>query len=107
MAVTLSESAAERVRSHLSAKPDKKGLRLGVRKTGCSGYSYVVELTEEIGPQDTVFESQGLSIVVDEDSLALVDGTEIEFKKDGLSESFQFRNPREAATCGCGESFSV
>ena len=107
MAVTLSPAAADRVRSFLAARGHGVGLRLAVKRTGCSGYAYVVNYAEDVAPGDTVFEDQGVKVVVDASSLALVDGTEVDFVKHGLNEAFKFRNPKARAECGCGESFSV
>ena len=107
MAVTLSSAAADRVRSFLASRGHGVGLRLGIKRTGCSGYAYVVNYAENVGPEDTVFEHQGVKIVVDAGSLALVDGTEVDFVKQGLSEAFRFRNPKARSECGCGESFSL
>ncbi|MCU0976720.1 MAG: iron-sulfur cluster assembly protein IscA [Steroidobacteraceae bacterium] len=107
MAITLTPSAAERVRNHLAARGHGLGLRLGVRKTGCSGYAYVINYAEEIGAADHVFDSEGVKVVVDTDSLALIDGTEVDFVRQGLNEAFRFRNPNVKGECGCGESFAV
>lgn len=107
MPVTLSASAADRVRSFLVQRGHGVGLRLGVKKTGCSGYAYVVNYAESIGNQDVVFEDQGVKVVVDRDSLPMVDGTEVDFVKQGLNEAFKFRNPKAKSECGCGESFNV
>jgi iron-sulfur cluster assembly protein len=107
MAVTLSPAAAQRVQTFLAARGHGVGLRLGIRRTGCSGYAYVVNYAEEIGPGDTVFEDQGVKVVVDADSLAVVDGTEVDFVKHGLNEAFKFKNPNARSECGCGESFSL
>lgn len=107
MAITLTPAAAERVRSHLAARGHGLGLRLGVRKTGCSGYAYVVNFAEEIGASDHVFDSEGVKVVVDGDSLPLLDGTEVDFVRQGLNEAFRFRNPNVKGECGCGESFAV
>jgi iron-sulfur cluster assembly protein len=107
MAVTLSAAAANRVRSFIAARGHGLGLRLAIKRTGCSGYAYVVNYAEEIGPADTVFEDQGVKVVVDAQSLSLVDGTEVDFVKQGLSEAFKFRNPKARSECGCGESFSL
>jgi iron-sulfur cluster assembly protein len=107
MAITLTPSAAERVRNHLATRGHGLGLRLGVRKTGCSGYAYVVNFAEEIGAADLVFDSEGVKVVVDADSLALIDGTEVDFVRQGLNEAFRFRNPNVKGECGCGESFAV
>lgn len=107
MAISLTDSAAERVRSHLQARGHGAGLRLGVRKTGCSGFAYVIDYADEIRPSDLVFEDQGVKLFVDPDSLALIDGTRVDFVKQGLNESFKFRNPNVTGECGCGESFTV
>ena len=107
MSVTLSPAAADRVRSFLASRGHGVGLRLGIRKTGCSGYAYVVNYAEDVGPGDVVFEDHGVKIVVDTGSLALVDGTEVDFVKQGLNEAFKFQNPKAKGECGCGESFNV
>ena len=107
MAISLTESAAERVNKYLGARGDGVGLRLGITKTGCSGYSYVINYADEIGQDDVIFEDRGVKIVVDPDALLLIDGTEVDFVKNGLNEAFRFKNPNIAGECGCGESFTV
>ncbi len=107
MAISLTESAANRVRNYLQARGDSIGLRLGVTKTGCSGYSYVINYAEDIKDADIVFEDKGVKVVVDADALPLIDGTEVDFVKSGLNEAFSFRNPNVTGECGCGESFNV
>ena len=107
MAVTLAPAALDRVRGYLAQAPDAVGLRFGVKKTGCSGWGYLADLAREQRPGDTVFEQDGVRILVDSESLALVDGTEIDFLKQGLNEQFVFRNPNVTAECGCGESFTT
>lgn len=107
MAIALTPSAADRVRSFLAARGQGIGLRLGVRKTGCSGFAYVVNYADEALPDDVVFEDQGVRIFVDRASLALIDGTTVDFVKQGLNEAFRFQNPNIKGECGCGESFSV
>jgi len=107
MAISLTDSAASRVRNHLETRGKGLGLRLGVTKTGCSGYSYVINYADEITDSDIVFEDKGVKIVVDPDALALIDGTEVDFVKNGLNEAFSFRNPNIAGECGCGESFNI
>ena len=107
MSVSLTSSAHERVRSFLDRRGSGVGLRLGVRRTGCSGFAYVVNYADEIGADDVVFEQEGVNVIVDRESLALIDGTEIDFVKQGLNEAFKFRNPNVRGECGCGESFSV
>lgn len=107
MAITLTNPAAERVKTYLEARGAGIGLRVGVKKTGCNGFSYVINYADAIEAGDVVFEDRGVQVVVDEQSLALIDGTEVDFVKDGLNEAFSFRNPNVAGECGCGESFSV
>ena len=107
MAISLTEAAAERVSKYLEARGKGVGLRLGVNKTGCSGYSYVINYADENGEADVVFEDQGVKVVVDPAALALIDGTEVDFVKNGLNEAFSFRNPNVSGECGCGESFNV
>ena len=107
MSVSLTSSAHERVRSFLDKRGSGVGLRLGVRRTGCSGFAYVVNYADEIAADDVVFEQEGGNVIVDRESLALIDGTEIDFVKQGLNEAFKFRNPNVRGECGCGESFSV
>ena len=107
MAISLTESAATRVRNYLQARGEGIGLRLGVTKTGCSGYSYVINYAEDITDADIVFEDKGVTVVVDSKALPLIDGTEVDFVKSGLNEAFSFRNPNVTGECGCGESFNV
>lgn len=107
MSVSLTPSAAERVRSFLDKRGSGVGLRLGVKKTGCSGFAYVVNYADEVAARDVVFEDQGVKVIVDSDSLRYVDGTEIDFVRQGLNEAFKFRNPNVRGECGCGESFNV
>ena len=107
MAISLTESAAERVSSYLEKRGHGVGLRVGVKPTGCSGYSYVVNYADEIGGEDIVFEDRGVKIVVDPEALELIDGTEVDFIKNGLNEAFSFRNPNVTGECGCGESFNI
>lgn len=107
MAISLTDSAATRVRNYLNARDDSVGLRLGVTKTGCSGYSYVINYADEVGESDVVFEDKGVKVVVDTDALPLIDGTEVDFVKNGLNEAFSFRNPNVSGECGCGESFNI
>ena len=107
MSISLSEAAAERVKSHLADRGHGLGLRLGVKRTGCSGLAYVVNVADQIGDDDTVFDSAGIKVVVDPESLEYIDGTEIDYVQEGLNEAFQFRNPNAAGECGCGESFNI
>jgi iron-sulfur cluster assembly protein len=107
MAISLTESAADRVRSFLASRGRGLGLRLGVRKTGCSGFAYVVNYADDSRPDDVVFEDHGVKVFVDPDSLNLVNGTVVDFVRQGLNEAFKFSNPNVKGECGCGESFSV
>jgi len=107
MAVTLTERAAQRVKDFIQNRGSGQGLRLGVKTTGCSGMAYVLEFAEAAGEGDQIFESQGVKIFVDAKSLLYLDGTELDFAKEGLNEGFKFNNPNEKNTCGCGESFTV
>ncbi len=106
MAITLTDTAANRVRNFL-AGGSPAALRFGVRTTGCSGNAYVVEPADTAGPEDEIFESQGIKIIVDKKNLVFLDGTEIDYTRAGLNEGFRFNNPNEKARCGCGESFTV
>ena len=107
MAITLTEPAAERVKNFLENRGKGIGLRLGVKTMGCSGMGYVIEFVDEINPDDEVFEDHGIKVIVDKKSLVYLDGTEVDFAREGLNEGFQFNNPKEKDSCGCGESFTV
>jgi iron-sulfur cluster assembly protein len=107
MAIQLTESAALRVRSFLESRGSGVGLRVGIKKTGCSGFAYVVNYADAVGSGDVVFEDRGVKVVVDAESLPLIDGTVVDFIKQGLNEAFRFRNPNVKGECGCGESFTV
>lgn len=107
MAISLTESAVTRVRSYLARRGHGIGLRLGVRRSGCNGWAYVIDYADHLEPDDVVFDESGVKVVVAAKSLDLIDGTEVDFVKDGLNEAFKFRNPNVKGECGCGESFSV
>ena len=107
MAITLTETAAQRVRTFLQKRGRGEGLRLGVKTVGCSGKAYVVDYADLIEPGDRVFESHGVKVIVNEQNLAYLDGTEVDYGRDGMSEGFRFNNPNVKGQCGCGESFSV
>ncbi|UCH53617.1 MAG: iron-sulfur cluster assembly protein IscA [Pseudomonadota bacterium] len=107
MAVTLTANAAERVRASLAKRGRGEGLRLGVRNSGCSGKAYVVEYADRIEPEDQVYESHGVKLIVDPKSLVFLDGTELDYTREGLNEGFKFSNPNVKNSCGCGESFNV
>jgi iron-sulfur cluster assembly protein len=107
MPISLTSAAADRVRTFLARRGHGVGLRVGVKKTGCSGFAYVVNYADDVNANDVVFEQQGVKVVVDRDSLGYIDGTEVDFVKQGLNEAFRFRNPNIKGECGCGESFTV
>jgi iron-sulfur cluster assembly protein len=107
MSISLTESAASRVKTFLSTRGHGVGLRLGVRKTGCSGFAYVINYADAAQPGEVMFEDRGVKVFVDPGSLGLIDGTTVDFVKQGLNEAFRFLNPNVKGECGCGESFSV
>ncbi|WP_394176347.1 iron-sulfur cluster assembly protein IscA [Thalassotalea litorea] len=107
MAVTMTAAASERVKSFLANRGKGIGLRLGIKTTGCSGLAYVLEFVDDINADDEVFEVDEVNIIIDSKSLAYLDGTELDFVKEGLNEGFQFTNPNAKGECGCGESFNV
>ncbi len=107
MAIHLTDVAATRVQKFLENRGKGIGLRLGVKTTGCSGMAYVLEFVDELQSDDQVFESRGVTVVIDQKSLIFLDGTEVDFGKEGLNEGFQFKNPNAKDACGCGESFTV
>ena len=107
MAINLTEVAADRVKSFLHSRGKGIGLRIGIKTTGCSGMAYVLEFVDEIDDDDEVFESQGVKLIIDPKSLVYLDGTEVDFSKEGLNEGSKFTNPNAKDECGCGESFTV
>ena len=107
MAITLTEAAARHVGRYLARRGKGIGVRLGVKTTGCSGLAYKLEYVDEAEPEDVVFESHGVKVLIDPKSLAYIDGTELDFVREGLNEGFKFHNPNECDRCGCGESFRV
>ena len=107
MAITLINAAAERVRTFLANRGKGIGLRLGIKTSGCSGLAYVLEFVDELNEDDNVFEQDGVKVIVDAKSLVYLDGTELDFVKEGLNEGFKFQNPNVKDQCGCGESFNV
>lgn len=107
MSISLTPAAAERVRSFLAKRGKGEGLRLGVRTSGCSGMAYVIEYADAIEAQDLVYECNGVKLIVDPKSLTYLDGTEVDYTREGLNEGFKFNNPNVKDSCGCGESFNV
>ncbi|SRR2546429_663993 len=107
MAISLTDSAARHVSRYLSRRGKGIGVRLGVKTTGCSGLAYKLEYVDEQLPEDVIFEDHGIKVLVDPKSLAYIDGTELDFVREGLNEGFKFHNPNERDRCGCGESFRI
>ena len=107
MSITMSDSAAQRVQAFLTNRGKGLGLRLGVRTSGCSGMAYVLEFVDEANDDDIVFEDKGIKVIIDGKSMVYLDGTELDFVKEGLNEGFKFNNPNVSSECGCGESFNV
>jgi iron-sulfur cluster assembly protein len=107
MAITMTDVAVKHVHQCLTNRGSGKGIRLGIRTTGCSGMAYVLEYVDKINSEDYVFDEFGVQLVIDPKSYLYLDGTELDFVKEGLNEGFKFTNPNEKARCGCGESFSV
>ncbi len=105
--ITLTEKAARHVTRYIERRGKGEGLRVGVRTTGCSGLAYKLEYVDEPVPEDRVFESHGVKVYVDPKSLPYIDGTELDFAREGLNEGFKFRNPNVKDECGCGESFRI
>ncbi len=107
MPVTLTENAANRVKSFLANRGKGIGIRLGVKTSGCSGMAYLLEFADEANAEDTIFEEHGIKVIIDPKSLLYLDGTEVDYGREGLNEGFKFNNPNSKANCGCGESFTV
>lgn len=107
MHLTVTSMAAEHVKKYLARRGKGIGIRLGIRTTGCSGMAYVVEYADHSEETDHVFEDKGIKIIVDPKSMIHLDGTELDFAREGLNEGFKFNNPNEAGRCGCGESFNI
>lgn len=107
MAVTISERAARQVAKQLEKRGKGLGLRLSVKRAGCSGFAYVVDYADALAEQDQVFEEHGVKVVIDSAQLEYLDGVEIDYAREGISEAFRFNNPKAKGTCGCGESFTV
>jgi len=105
--ITITEAAAQHVQKFLSNRGKGLGIRLGVKPSGCSGMSYVLEFVDELQDDDQVFEGHGTKVIIDSKSLLYLDGTELDFAREGLNEGFKFNNPNVKDACGCGESFNV
>ncbi|MBP6419514.1 MAG: iron-sulfur cluster assembly protein IscA [Burkholderiaceae bacterium] len=107
MAITLTEAAARHVSRYLARRGQGLGVRLGVKTSGCSGLAYTLEYVDQAEAEDVVFENHGVKLLIDPKSLAYIDGTQLDFVREGLNEGFRFSNPNERDRCGCGESFRV
>lgn len=107
MSIQLTEGAARRIQQQIAKRGTGLGLRVGVKKSGCSGYAYTMDYADAVGEGDAVFEQHGATLVVKREDLALLEGMTLDFQKQGLNESFKFLNPQAKAYCGCGESFTV
>jgi iron-sulfur cluster assembly protein len=107
MAISMTTAAADHVRRSLAGRGKGLGVRLGVRTTGCSGLAYVLEFVDEAAAEDSVFDSHGVKVIIDPKSLVYLDGTELDFVREGLNEGFKFNNPNVRGECGCGESFNI
>ncbi|MGH8763039.1 MAG: HesB/IscA family protein [Nitrosospira sp.] len=107
MAITLTENAAKQIRKQLAKRGKGLALRIGVKKVGCSGFAYTFDYADEVRAGDQMFESHDASVVIDAGSLPFLDGSRVDFVKEGLNDSFRFENPNVDNTCGCGESFSL
>jgi iron-sulfur cluster assembly protein len=107
MSISMTPVAAQHIQRSLTARGKGEGIRLGVHTSGCSGMAYALEFVDEIASEDMVFESEGVKIIIDPKSLVYLEGTELDFVREGLNEGFKFNNPNARSECGCGESFSV
>jgi iron-sulfur cluster assembly protein len=107
MAITLTQAAADRMSAYLANRGKGVGVRLGVKTSGCSGMAYVMEFVDDLNDDDEVFEERGVRVIIDPKSLLYLDGTEVDYGKEGLNEGFKFNNPNAKNECGCGESFTV
>jgi len=107
MSINLTESAARQVARQMEKRGSGLGLRLGVKKSGCTGYAYVVDYADQAGADDEIFEQHGVKVVIHREELPYLDGITVDFRREGISEAFKFDNPNIKATCGCGESFAV
>ena len=105
--ITITENAADHIRKFLTKRGKGEGIRIGVKTSGCSGMAYTLEFVDEIQPEDQVFEQDGVKVFIDPKSMVYLDGTQVDFAKEGLQEGFKFENPNAKESCGCGESFHV
>jgi len=107
MTISLTETAAAQIKKQLEKRGSGMGLKLGVKKSGCSGYAYTLDYADKLNDDDSVFEDFGVKVIVSASDLEIIDGIELDYRREGINEAFQFNNPNVKGTCGCGESFSV
>ena len=107
MPIQLTNAARDRIQRFMAGDPSAVGVRFGIKRTGCSGYAYTVDLAQAVAEGDHVFDSEGIRVLVDAKSLPMVEGTEIDFRRQGINSAFVFRNPNATGECGCGESFTI
>ena len=107
MTISLTETAATQIKKQLEKRGSGLGLKLGVKKSGCSGFAYVLDYADKLNEDDSVFEGFGVKVIVSAPDLEIIDGIELDYRREGINEAFQFNNPNVKGTCGCGESFSV
>lgn len=107
MSIQLTDAALKRMQDFVARTPEAIGVRFGIKRTGCSGFAYTVDVAQDIAENDTVFDQDGIRVLVDAKALPFVDGTEIDFRRQGLNAAFVFHNPNATGECGCGESFTV
>lgn len=107
MSINLTEAALRRMHDYMAREPAAAGVRFGVKRTGCSGFAYTVDIAHSVAENDNVFDQDGIRVLVDPQALPYIDGTEIDFQRSGLNSTFVFRNPNATGECGCGESFTV
>ncbi len=107
MTISLTETAATQIKKQLEKRGSGVGLKLGVKKSGCSGYAYTLDYADKLNEDDAVFEDFGVKVIVSSTDLEIIDGIELDYRREGINEAFQFNNPNVKGTCGCGESFSV
>jgi len=107
MTIVITEAAANRIKDSIASRGKGLGLRVGVKTSGCSGYMYTIDFADETTAEDHIFEEHGAKVIINSDSMEFLDGTELDYGREGLNEAFRFNNPNATAACGCGESFSV
>lgn len=107
MSISLTEAAAKQIGKQIEKRGKGLGLRLGVKKAGCSGFSYVIDYADEMAENDFIHEQHGVKVLINTDDLPLLDGIEVDYKREGINAAFRFNNPKAKGTCGCGESFNV